>query len=517
MKSKQLVALTLSSALSLSATCAYAGDREELESLRETTRALTQILLEKGLIAPDKAEQLLKQAAAPAPADTPAPVDPKSIRVQYVPEAMKKEMRDQIKTEVLAQAKTERWGEPGALPDWLKRISWEGDIRLRLQQDLFPNTDPANVPAAVAQLNGLNINNTTDDRSRLRVRARLGMQAKISDSITAGMRLTTGGTGSGSDPVSTNQTLGNYGTRYTLGLDRAFVSYSPKPWLLLTGGRIANPFFMSTDLVWSENINFEGVAVRLRPTFNDNAKGFFTIGAFPIQDIEPTPTSDATSKWLYGYQAGLDLGFGKANSARISLGLFDFHNTEGIRNPVLDTHTYDQTAPAFRQRGNSVFNIANSTDPNVTLFGLASKFREINLSTSIDLANFDPVHVLLDADFVRNIGFDHAEILARTGLDLEENTNGYQGKITVGMPKLKKPGDWQGFVGYRYVGADAVLDAFTDSDFHLGGTNTQGYFLGARYAFEQNTSVSGRWMSAKEITGWPLSIDVFQLDLNTSF
>ena len=29
-----------------------------------------------------------------------------------------------------------------------------------------------------------------------------------------------------------------------------------------------------------------------------------------------------------------------------------------------------------------------------------------------------------------------------------------------------------------YAAADAVLDAFTDSDFHLGGTDAKGYYLG---------------------------------------
>ena len=31
---------------------------------------------------------------------------------------------------------------------------------------------------------------------------------------------------------------------------------------------------------------------------------------------------------------------------------------------------------------------------------------------------------------------------------------------------------------YRYLERDAVLDAFTDSDFHLGGTDAKGYQLG---------------------------------------
>ena len=62
-----------------------------------------------------------------------------------------------------------------------------------------------------------------------------------------------------------------------------------------------------------------------------------------------------------------------------------------------------------------------------------------------------------------------------------------------------------------------MLDAFTDSDFHLGGTNAKGYFLGIDYAFTQRVFATLRYLSANEIDGPPLGIDVLQLDLNAQF
>ena len=62
-----------------------------------------------------------------------------------------------------------------------------------------------------------------------------------------------------------------------------------------------------------------------------------------------------------------------------------------------------------------------------------------------------------------------------------------------------------------------MLDAFTDSDFHLGGTNAKGFMIGGSYALYKNTWLSARWMSSDEISGLPLSVDVFQLDLNAKF
>jgi hypothetical protein len=62
-----------------------------------------------------------------------------------------------------------------------------------------------------------------------------------------------------------------------------------------------------------------------------------------------------------------------------------------------------------------------------------------------------------------------------------------------------------------------VLDAFTDSDFHLGGTDAQGFVLRGDYGLGKNVFLSLRYLSANEIDGPPLGIDVVQLDLNGQF
>jgi len=118
---------------------------------------------------------------------------------------------------------------------------------------------------------------------------------------------------------------------------------------------------------------------------------------------------------------------------------------------------------------------------------------------------------------VKNLGFDHADILARTGLTLAERTTGAQADIKVGDSNFTRRYNWQAFVAYRYAQRDSVVDAFTDSDFNLGGTNAQGYILGAEFAFESNSTVRARWMSSKQIDGLPLAIDVLQVDVSTSF
>ena len=75
---------------------------------------------------------------------------------------------------------------------------------------------------------------TTNDRDRLTLRARLNVGAKISEDTSAGLRVTTGTT---SGPTSSSQTLGQGFNKSSIVLDRAFVRYrvvarvAAAPWL----------------------------------------------------------------------------------------------------------------------------------------------------------------------------------------------------------------------------------------------------------------------------------------------
>lgn len=480
------------------------------------TEELIKTLVEQGLLTKEAAEALQGRIEQNAAAAKTAPAE-NVIRVPYVPEVVKDQIRDQIKQDVLAQAHQERWGEPGALPEWIDRIKWDGDVRLRYERDLFSkdNAPYANFLAinSAGSTAGAGPNallDTTDDRTRLRLRARLGMLAKVSDSVEAGFRITTG---SITNPVSTNQTLGNSFNRDTIVMDRAYVRVDPYKWLTLWGGRIPNPFF-STDLVWDENLNFDGVAASLRPRFNNGTSGFFTVGAFPLQQADLAITS-GSDKWLYATQLGLNQAFSNQTSAKLGLAYYDYQHIIGTMNP-LNSHQYDSTAPQFLQKGNTLYNISNDAS-KPELYALASDFRELDLTASLDIAHFNPVHVMLSADYVKNLAYDQQAILARAPFSGPYGDKGHLFKLAVGMPVVRKRGDWQAITTYRYLQSDAVLDAYTFADFHLGGTDTKGWTLGGSYGIAKDTWVSLTYLSADEISGPPLAIDVVQLDLNARF
>lgn len=514
---KKKIALALALA---GLTCAaHAGEREELETLKATTLALIDALVAKGILTEDAAKTMVagaeqkgkEQAAAQAEAERNV------VRVPYIPEVVKREIREQIRQEVVAQAKTERWGDVNAVPEWIGRLKWEGDLRLRYQGDLFAD---GNAPPAVFQATGVSLSNTEEDRHRWRLRARLGLLGKISDQVSAGIRITTGNT---SDPVSTNQTLGTSNNKYTLVLDRAFLKVDPFDWLSLSGGRVPNPFF-STDLVWDDDLNFEGLAATFRPWPHESMtlKPFFSVGAFPLQEIESSATNLAKDKWLYAAQAGLDWRSGANTRWRFGLAYYDYRNVSGVRNPSpLANGFHDATAPQSRQKGNSLYVIDTDANNNGTaddpVWGLAADYRLVNFTAMADLAHYDPIHVILSADVVKNVGYDKSAMAARMGAGYEDKTLGWNTRVTLGKPGIELPGDWQVYLGYRHLERDAVLDAFTDSDFRLGGTDAKGYYLGGAYGIDRNAWLSARWMSADEIDGLPYGVDVLQLDFNAKF
>jgi hypothetical protein len=128
---------------------------------------------------------------------------------------------------------------------------------------------------------------------------------------------------------------------------------------------------------------------------------------------------------------------------------------------------------------------------------------------------------VLTGDYVKNIGFDHNEVQANVDSSLSTSPVGgdtaWMVKLLVGMPDTTKARDWNVFAAYKRLETNSVLDAYTDSDFHLGGTNTKGWLVGGNYGLDKNTWLTLRWFSADAIEGSTYSADVLLIDLNAKF
>lgn len=394
------------------------------------------------------------------------------------------------------------------VPEWTKRIKLSGDFRLRYEGDFFDGSGSSDIGNGifVKPDKPTEIYNSTIDRHQVRIRARLAVTAKINDEVEVGLGLATG---SATNPVSTNATLGDTLNKKSFLLDLGYLKWSPLPSLTLWGGRFSNPWFGS-DLVWDQDVNFDGVAFSYKPKFTSSLGMFLTGGAFPIQEIDLSNHD----KWLLAGQLGVRYQDEKKLTATLAVAFYDFENVTGKANDPSYPNANDFTAPQFQQKGNTLFDI----DPSTAIkTAYAVEYRELNIGGSLDLGLWDPLRVVFMGDYVNNIGYDRAYVNSLTGHDVKRETEGFQFGAAVGYPDTRDFGQWKVLVNYKYLEADAVMDAFAESDFHLGGTNAKGWIFGGDLGVGKNVWLSTRWITTNEISGPPLAIDVFQFNVHARF
>jgi hypothetical protein len=536
-----------------------ASERAGLQELKATTLALIEALVEQGLLPRAKADELIRKAqqagtaaatgggtaVAVAPVPVPAPgwgERPSNVvRVPYVPENVRAQMKQEIKNDVIATAREENWVDARQLPGWVKGLKVEGDVRVRAEDALLDNT---NTPPELYQLQNLlgstpawspDIVNTRTDRQRLTFRARLGVVAKPGDDVTAGVRLTSGGT----TPVSSQSiTMGNDFQRTVVTLDRAYIRWEPLQGLRFDGGRMAVPFD-GTDLLWPDDLALEGVSAKGELNLGRGVYAFSTLGAFPLQEF----AISGQDKWLFGAQAGIDWALDGNWDLRGAVALYNYRKIEGVREteppptgPFANTTPYQlsQYPANVRQKGNTLIDInAPGSTATSAVWGLASRFKPFNTTLSLVDRQFEPFRIKGTVDYVRNTGFERDDILARFGADappelasLAAMTTGWQARMDLGRLRMAERGDWYAFVAWRRFERDAWPDAFTDTTWNLGGTNYKGYSLGAWYMFDRSADVGLRWTSTRnlddgtdgaDLSSAKLRVDVLQVESNVRF
>ena len=521
-------------------------------------------LVERGVLSAEDARELIQQAEndaaearaqAAKPAAEPVPND--TVSVRYVPEIVKLQMRDEIKEEVLKQARDEHWAAPNSLPAWVSHLGVKGDLRVRYENDAFPkgndntgafwNFNAINTGAPYNP-NGSSLAPQRDvdqDRTRLRLRARLGTEINLENGFTAGLRLATGENNS---PVSQNQSLGaansaqggNF-SKYAVWLDQAFLKYEwgglPTKNLAVSLGRFENPFF-STSILWANDLGFDGLAVQGRQAVGDGLTAFGSGGAFPVFNTDLNFSSNqsqkypSTDKWLAGGQLGLDWKINKDFSLKGAGAFYYFDHVEGKQSVSSNTFasgdlgSTDDTRPAFAQFGNTYrplrayVDMFNNVNPQY--YGLATPFHDAAFTGRLDYKHFEPFTISLTGEFVKNLAFDWNRIntVAFNNGGAGHFVGGDTGWIVglkLGDVVLQKRWDWNIGLDYRYVASDAVVDGFCDSDFGGGGTNVKGYSINAALALAPKISLGLHWMSSDQVAGPTLKADTLQLDVNAKW
>ncbi|AKM06373.1 hypothetical protein AM2010_284 [Pelagerythrobacter marensis] len=481
---------------------------------------LLQLMVDEGLLSAEKAQGLLDRARARVEEKKAREVaQATAIEVPYVPEIVREQIRDEVKAEVIAKAQEERWITADPIPKWIDGIELSGDIRLRREQTYFnednffgfPDLQFINDAGGVVAAEGVPTLNTTNDFGRSLYRARLGVKARVAEAVEVGLRL---GAGRDRSPISTNALLGEYFQKDGLWIDRAYLSVRPIDQLTLTGGRMPNPFF-STDLVWDEDINPEGVAATVRVPVTGKAGLFAVAGAFPLESYQTNAVD--LERWMWGVQAGGEVKAGDL-TFKAAVAYYDYRNLEGVKNSQ-DSRLTDYTALPVLGIGNSKFNIRN--DATTQLIGLSSDFDVLNATASLGYRMFDDVEIRLTGDYARNLAFDADAIAALESSSANPGDTAWQVRLDLGSPAMSGFGDWFLGAAYKRLETDSVLDIFTDSDFGAGGTDLEGYVLEGGFGVYRNTWLGARWLSADAIDRAALvpvyGADILMIDLNAAF
>lgn len=331
-----------------------------------------------------------------------------------------------------------------AVPALEAQVTVKGDARYRFEYFMEgKNTDT---------LQGAD---TTTTRYRNRIRARVGVEAKISDDLKAYVGLATGGI----DPVSTNQTFDDAFSTKAIGLDLAYFEWKPSfvPGLNLSGGKVKKPWVMVGDLVWDGDLNPEGMFLSYTPTFG--ALSPFLSGTYFWVD---ETSGDNEDVFLYTGQLGTRVALDKAVGFMLGGSyitytniqghkwLYDdkgFGNTEG-EDMVIDTLTGDTSY------------VKNKT------FAYGYDVLDIIGEFGVRIGTFP---VSLYGNYVMNTAAD-------------ENNTGMMFGLRLG--KASDPGSFEFEANYRMLEKDAVIGAFTDSDFRGGGTDGSGFKFSAKYQFK---------------------------------
>jgi hypothetical protein len=456
------------------------------------------------------------------------------------------------------------------LPEWTTRVRIFGDARVRHEgiyyQDgndntgAFPDFNTINTgrPFDISSTQFSPQLNVDQDRQRLRLRIRVGMEAELGEGFAIGTRVVTGANNS---PVSANQSLGFTGqqqggnfSKYPIWLDRGFLRYqygaNPNRNLTISAGRFENPFFKTSEIIWDDDIGFDGGAVAARYEVLPGVVPFMAGGAFPVFNTDLNFGTNqpqkfkSTDKWLYGGQFGVDWKAHKKAEMKLGAAYLYFDGVEGkLSSPFTpltadDAGDTDNTRPTFAQKGNTYRPLRNivpnalndfGTRNQFQYFGLATPYEEFALSGRLDLNYFEPVQVSIFGDWVKNLAFDQ-EAIDRVAVNNRDSIpegkttspfvggdTGWLIGVRFGRQLLEKRWDWNAGVSYRRVESDATIDGFCDSLFGMSGTNVKGVMLFGNLALSARTSLGFRWMSADEVAGPPLKVDVVEFAYSGRF
>ncbi|MGE8187168.1 putative porin [Pseudomonas sp. NPDC086278] len=350
---------------------------------------------------------------------------------------------------------------------WAAKTQFKGDVRFReetVHNDGVPNNK---------------------DQDRQRIRARLGAYSEINPQVDTGIRIATG---SNDDARSTNQDLNNYFDKKSIWLDQGYVDYHPDAIknLHIVGGKMPQQWVSMGDIIWDSDINPEGLALTYKYPLGSSAELFGSAGHYTLKDnVDGEGVQFKHDLRLYAGQLGAR--FAITDNLKMTLGgsLYAYDNDDNSACPTTGT----VTAPcALAVNGNSP----------------GEQFKLYEGFGQLDIGGL-PMPLSLYGQIVNN----------------DDASNDQDMGWLAGV-KTKLYGFAVDY-NYRDVQRNAVVGAFTDSDFANGFTGSRGSKLKVSYEIDKNFALGATYFMANSdytnasINKKDSDINTLQLDAEAKF
>jgi hypothetical protein len=388
-----------------------------------------------------------------------AVVDRREAEIDYL-KSQTKELREES-----AVASNEISKVKGA--DWATKLKGRGDFRYRHE-----GIESERVVSGQAE--------DAADRTRHRIRARLGFDYAVTDTVKGSLLFATGG----DDPRSSNQTLGGTGTRKSIGVDMAYVDWKFMNGANLVLGKQPYPFVRpGQSMFFDSDFNPEGGAVKFdRGMFFGSGYGWWL-----TEQFNSNPAGENNDSNLFGAQVGMK---------------FPLLGGE----TVLAAHYFDcgacqDNSPLYANNGNGN---TTYTIPGSTINLLRYDYEILQLSVQMGTTLFDQPFTFW-ADYAQNMASD------------VEYDTAYGVGVVLGKASNAKT--WEAGIAYQSIDKDALFAQIIDSDFGDGRTDSEGWFLKGGYAPVKNVTLNATYFinTLNKDVGVELDYNRLQLDVNYKF
>jgi hypothetical protein len=355
------------------------------------------------------------------------------------------------------------------MPDWVSGYKFYGDFRGRYDE--------------VASTDG-NKNFATRDRFRYRIRA--GVIVSMKDNLEAGFSLTsgdaaptTGGySNGGGNPLSSNSTMQDNGTKKGVYIDTAYgkwTALNSDGWLLSTTiGKMINPM-QFTPMVFDPDWTPEGAALQGGYTFNDHHAIVINGGAFvEDQEVGGADTGSMRAPGLFTGQAAWNATWTQRLGTSLGLGGYTIVNPANLTTA---------SVPYINQ-GNS------RTTTGVLINNYSPIIGDASATYKLDSFPLYPgaFPIKVSGEYINNVAAIPESKLQG------DNNQGYWIGVTFGKSGTKRA--WDISYRYEYLEANAAYDQLVDDDNgayyqhapnggavgYYGGTNIKGHLIKANYS-----------------------------------